>query len=168
MKRMVVLSLLLAGCTSVAATSITIYVTPQPSTVPAAVATTRGTQAPTSFVQPTPTPAAAAPTLRATATPSPALTLGPIPSAPAPPTPKRTVPPTARPTDNLVAWPTLTARQWSKLVKAPDNHAGDTSQVWACIYQFDGADTFRAPSYYKGPSRSQRSRFLDPEWFRNA
>ena len=46
----------------------------------------------------------------------------------------------------------LTARQWAKIVKSPDDYIFETYQVWGCISQFDaatGSDTFRAQASYK-------------------
>jgi hypothetical protein len=76
-----------------------------------------------------------------------------------------TAAPTAEPTDEPVAEVTVAppppkatsyakpaARDWAKIVKAPDNYIGKGYVVWACITQFDaatGTDSFRADASYK-------------------
>ncbi len=45
----------------------------------------------------------------------------------------------------------LTARDWAKVVKAPDSYIGKGYLVWACIYQFDaatGPEGFGADAWY--------------------
>lgn len=86
-----------------------------------------------------------------TATSTAAATLKPTPtfvifSA----TPKITVEPTAKPTP--VNYKKLKARDWQKLVKAPDDYIGNAYQLWGCISQFDaatGEDAFRAQTSYR-------------------
>ena len=45
----------------------------------------------------------------------------------------------------------LAARDWAKIVKAPDSYFGKGYLVWACIFQFDaatGPDSFLAEAWY--------------------
>lgn len=88
-----------------------------------------------------------APTNRPTSTASPTVTPEPTPEA----TPDPTAEPTPAPTIAPITYAKLTSREWSKVVKAPDNYAGKGYQVWACISQFDaatGTDSFRAQASY--------------------
>jgi hypothetical protein len=73
----------------------------------------------------------------ATATPAPVVGT---------PAPVVTVPPPSG------TYATLTKRQWSQLVKSPDDHIGEQYVVWACITQFDaatGTEGFRGDAYFE-------------------
>jgi hypothetical protein len=66
--------------------------------------------------------------------------------------PAATPVPTPAPTPKSVTYAKLTARNWAKIVKAPDNYVGKGYQVWACIFQFDaatGSDSFLAHASFK-------------------
>jgi hypothetical protein len=65
-------------------------------------------------------------------------------------TPEPTPQPT--PVPKPVSYSKLTARNWAKIVKAPDNYIGKGYQLWACIWQFDaatGAGSFLGNASFK-------------------
>jgi len=87
----------------------------------------------------TPVPEATDPPSSASAAPPKSVTPKPKPPVPVKPTP----PPKPRP----VVYKKLTTREWAKLVKSPDDHVGESIQLYGYVTQFDaatGADGFRA------------------------
>ena len=84
-------------------------------------------------------------------------TTAPVPATPAPvPTVEPAVAedtPAPEPAITLPkSYATLNARDWQKLVKAPDKYTGKGYHVWVCITQFDaatGEDSFRGDASYK-------------------
>ncbi|MEO8626249.1 MAG: hypothetical protein ABI452_06075 [Candidatus Limnocylindrales bacterium] len=132
---MLLVAVVIGGCTSVAApptspvttpSPILIYVTPAPTPSPVII-----------YVTPAPT-----------ATPVPTAPPTPIPTRP--PTPKPTATPI--PTFNPADYTALTSREWSQLIKSPWDRAFETHIVWGCITQFDsatGPDAFRAQASYR-------------------
>lgn len=65
-----------------------------------------------------------------------------------PPTQFATPAPTAKPKPTKKpSYKKVSARTWSRIVRSPDDHIGETIQLWACIWQFDsrtGKGTFLA------------------------
>ncbi|TCC40007.1 serine/threonine protein kinase [Kribbella capetownensis] len=61
--------------------------------------------------------------------------------------PKATVAPRTTAKPKPVVYKKLTARQWAKIAKSPDDHLGEAYVVYGVVTQFDaatGEDTFRA------------------------
>jgi hypothetical protein len=74
------------------------------------------------------------------------------PAAAAKPTPVKTTPAPPKPKPKPVVYQTLTSREWAKLVKSPDDHAGETILVYGIVTQFDaatGEDGFLADSDWR-------------------
>ncbi|NEA33784.1 hypothetical protein [Streptomyces sp. SID13031] len=99
------------------------------SSAPAPVATTKAPTAPVASAQPAP------------------VKTTPVKTTPVPPKPK----------PKPVVYQKLTSREWAKLVKSPDDHAGETILVYGVVTQFDaatGADGFLADSDWRRHSES--------------
>jgi len=72
------------------------------------------------------------------------VTAQPAKPTASPSTKPSTVP---KPTAKATTYKKLTAREWAKIAKSPDDHAGESYVVYGKVTQFDaatGADAFRA------------------------